>query len=275
MATSVRLAVFNLLLVLLARPAWAEPASNTPAPPAAAFPVDPAPQATPPAAEPPSPAPVPEAPPPPPGAVAPSPFAVAAAPVAPPAPSPVAPPPSPAEVPPDDVPPRREPRYDDYRLQLVASDAIALGLAITGASWDQGPREELGYAAFGVYALGAPMVHAANGHALRGLASAGMRLGFPLGGTVVGVLAALPVCAAVDSNSDWGCLGPMAVFGALGLVAGGLTAVIIDDGFFGKVEIKESASQSALRRGHSVRAALVPILDPHRKTLGASLVGSF
>jgi len=244
----------------LAGPTWAQSPSNSPAPPAASFPVDPAPQAAPPVAEPPSAAPLPAAPPPPPQAL-PSP-----PPEAPPAP----PPPEPSSSD-DDEPPRHEPRYDDYRLQLVASDALWLGLAITAGTWDTGPSEYLALTALGVYAFGAPVVHIAHGQPMRSLASLGARVGLPFAGIFVGAVAAAPFCAATSVE----CINVMAVFGALGFIGGGVTAMIIDDGFLGKVKLDEPAPEPALRRGHSLRAGLVPLVDPIRKTYGASLVGTF
>jgi len=261
MANSHRSAVFILQLLLLAGPTWAQSPSNTAAPSVASFPVDPAPEAVPPAAPPPLSPSLPAPPPPPLDARSSS--------------TPEAPlPPPPSAVAPVDAKPaepvRSEPRYDDYRPQLILSDSLALGLAVSAGVW-QGASSHLALASLGVYALGAPVIHIAHGQPARSLASLGARVGLPFVGAFAGILSAAPFCAGTSED----CLTLVAVFGALGFVGGGVAALIIDDGFLGKVKLDEPASEPALRGGHSIRAALVPLVDPHRKTFGASLVGSF
>lgn len=95
-----------------------------------------------------------------------------------------------------------QPRYLDYRYRLVIADATALGLIISaaGAPGDSAPTA-LALAGLGMYVLGAPAVHVANGQPLRGLASLGARVGFPVAGFAVGLVSRRP--CAPETRATW------------------------------------------------------------------------
>jgi hypothetical protein len=206
-----------------------------------------------------------------------------------PSPAPTAPAPGPLPLPPLPLPPipastkprapappvtakPPEPQYLDYRLQLVVSDAAAVGLVV-GAFLVPGEEAPgiLGLASLGTYLLVPPVIHAVNGQPMRGLGSLGARVGFPIVGVGVGLIAAAPLCSG--DGDDWGCLGAVVGLGGLGLILGGVGAMVLDDAVLGKVELPRSEAKSASR--HRPRVAVLPLADPKRKSLGLSVAGVF
>jgi hypothetical protein len=183
-------------------------------------------------------------------------------------------------------PPSEEKRYLDYRLHLVGADTLAAGLLVSAALLEDGAADKVAFSGLAVYVLGGPTVHLAHGQWKRSLASLGMRVGFPLAGALPG-LALYAGCDRsppdpnfTDETNDV-CPIVGAGLAALGAIAGGLTALIIDDSSLGKVPL-DDASTAAPATGGSNRAesgafsaALVPMLDQRRKTLGLSLIGAF
>jgi hypothetical protein len=117
-----------------------------------------------------------------------------------------------------------------YGWQNLGTDALALGLV--GLAVSDGTSEHqsnvLALGAAGVYLLGSPLVHAANGNGARGLNSFLLRAGLPLGSALVayGVTAAIDDCSSEDD--DWCELGPV-MFGAFGAAVGAGVAVLVDD----------------------------------------------
>jgi hypothetical protein len=168
--------------------------------------------------------------------------------------------------------PPHQPQYLDYRYQLVVSDAAALSLVVA-AFWvpGEGAPTALALSSLATYALVPPLIHAAHGQPVRALGSFGARVGFPLAGFGLGLVAAAPVCA--EDDGGWGCLGALVVFGGLGIGLGGIGAIVLDDAVLGKVELPRPESGSASRS--SFRVSVLPLADPKRKSLGLSLAGIF
>jgi hypothetical protein len=122
-----------------------------------------------------------------------------------------------------------------YGWQTLLSDAGAIGLwslaAVVdeaqygSASWRsyQAWSTALTASGFAVYALGAPAIHLAHGHPDKVADSLVMRVGLPLGGALVGVLAGAAACGRSDDEVP--C--PL-VTGVLGFVAGGVAAMVLD-----------------------------------------------
>ena len=183
-------------------------------------------------------------------------------------------------------PPSEEKRYLDYRLHLVGSDALAAGLLVTAALLDDGAAEKLAFASLTVYVLGGPTVHLAHGQWQRSLASLGMRAGFPLVGSLPG-LALYAGCDRSPPDPNFTdetnsiCPAISAGIAVIGAIAGGLTALIIDDASLGKVLLHEPSTPARTKSGSNRTelgaswAALVPMVDTRRKTLGVSLFAVF
>ena len=122
-----------------------------------------------------------------------------------------------------------------YGWQTLLSDAGAIGLWSLAAvvddaqygspSWRtyQAWSTALTASGFAVYAVGAPAIHLAHGHADKAAESLVMRVGLPFGGALVGVLAGASACGR--SYDEVPC--PL-VLGVLGFVAGGVAAMIVD-----------------------------------------------
>jgi hypothetical protein len=161
-------------------------------------------------------------------------------------------------------PPTAEPEYLDYRLSLAASDLVGFGLLIAAVPAENG---WMALGGLGVYALGAPIIHVANGQPARGAASLGLRLLLPIPGAVVG--GALGARGNCGGDDGFGCLGGVVGGGLLGAFAGGVSAALIDDLVLGKVALPPQEN-----RVHAT-AMVAPYVDTSRGSYGLTLSGTF
>ena len=166
-----------------------------------------------------------------------------------------------------------EKQYLDYRPTLIFADAAALGLFATAIALREGPGTEIAYAGAAVYVLGAPTVYLAHGQPPRSLVSLAMRVGLPKAGLAAGLVVGLIVCSNT-TNHGLGCLAYAVPYAAVGFVGGGVAAMVVDDGFLGKVPIEDRAS-SGRKASSTGIASIVPVVDPRRNALGLSVVGAF
>jgi hypothetical protein len=172
---------------------------------------------------------------------------------------------------PEEPPPTYEPEYLDYRYQLLASDVVSLGLY---ASFVAVPERYpvLALSSLGTYLLVPPILHIANGQPARGGASLGMRVGLPIVGAPIGLIGGGVISVITPDKGDaqaWLVLGIVG-----GVFLGGIAAMIVDDGFLGKVELpRDKGARSMTRPSYSV--GVLPFADPRRKAAGMSLAGTF
>ncbi len=177
-------------------------------------------------------------------------------------------PPATADEPREAPPPPVPPRYLDYRPHLLGLDLASLGLVAAAIAVNGKGSEALAWSSLGLYAFGAPLVHVAYEKPVRALASLGMRLGFPVAGGALGLLLAAPSCNSSTDDEGWRCVGAVIGLGGLGVVAGGLTAIIIDDAFLGKVELPPVAERR-------LSLTMAPLLDARARSVGLSVAGAF
>jgi len=143
-----------------------------------------------------------------------------------------------------------------YRWQLVAADAAAVG-SLALALRDGNRGNDWGTLGLATYALGPPIVHAANGHGGRALGSLTLRVGLPLIGGLVGAsLDAPPSCAPNVQGNDSFCDGSFPGNGlAKGLALGAVAAMALDTWLLARPERRPargwSPNASALRGGAS------------------------
>jgi hypothetical protein len=142
-----------------------------------------------------------------------------------------------------------------YRWQMLALDTVAIGSLAMAVKDDS---ENWGMFGLGAYALGAPIIHAGNGHGGRALGSLGLRIGVPLIAGFVGMqIGARDPCGAPMPGITALCDGtsPDARF-AKGLVVGGLLAMALDTWLIARPETKVrrgwSPTASATRNGGAV-----------------------
>ena len=147
-----------------------------------------------------------------------------------------------------------------YRWQVIATDVAAAGALAYSLSHD---HDESGMAGFAAYGLGAPIVHAANGHGLRAIASLGLRAGIPL---VAGLAGARLddrgiYCASADGIGG-DCKGITTTERAgfyEGLVVGAVVAMVVDCAFVAQPETRVrsgwSPTAGALRGGGTIGVA--------------------
>jgi hypothetical protein len=163
-----------------------------------------------------------------------------------------------------------EPEYDDYRLSLLGSDAAALSLVVLGTLVydDNEPIGNFGlFGGVATYALGGPIVHFTHEQPGRALGSFALRVGLP----GAGVLIIAGLASSCQGGGDGWCEVGAVVVGGTVLLGGFVTAIIVDDGFLGRVP-KAPKNET---RASSFQAGLAPLIDPKRRSVGLSLVGGF
>jgi hypothetical protein len=106
------------------------------------------------------------------------------------------------------------------------------------------------------YLFGAPIVHAAHGHAGKPFASLALRVGMPIAGAFLGCAAA----AGSGNSGGYACLGGA----ALGLLVGAGGAIAID----ASVIAREDASERSAKRTPSVGVMPSIALTPQRARIG-------
>jgi hypothetical protein len=123
-----------------------------------------------------------------------------------------------------------------YGWQTMLTDGGAIGLfllsaAVQDAKYGSGSGESYEVGAnvlvasgFAAYLFGGPAVHLAHGDGRKALGSFALRAALPIAGTLAGLAIGSAVCGPHDSEII-PC--PIAV-GALGLLAGGVAAPIVD-----------------------------------------------
>ena len=165
-----------------------------------------------------------------------------------------------------------EPEYDDYRLSLLGSDAAALSLVVVGALVSE-DNETLGniglVGGVATYALGGPILHLTHEQPGRAMGSFALRVGLP----GVGILLFAGMAASCDEGDAEGyCVLAAAVFGGMIMIGGVVTAMIVDDGFLGRVPKAQPKKDTG---ASSFQAGLAPFIDPKKRSVGLSLVGAF
>jgi len=113
-------------------------------------------------------------------------------------------------------------RWYGWETLVVDAGGISAFLAAVGSS-NRGMSTGLVELGLATYVLGAPIVHAAEGHPREAGLSVGLRLGAPLVGGLSGFLLGGALCAKDDG--DVPC---PALTAALGILAGGVAAIAVD-----------------------------------------------
>jgi hypothetical protein len=109
-----------------------------------------------------------------------------------------------------------------YGWQILASDAASLLVATVGTRAEGSASH---YSAFGGllgYAAAPPLIHLLHDQGQRALGSVGMRLGFPVAGAAIGVVAS---SGCVGDDEEDLC---QVSWGALGFLIGTLSAIALD-----------------------------------------------
>src|SRR6185436_9631485 len=144
-----------------------------------------------------------------------------------------------------------KPQTTWYGRQTLIADGAAAGLlGLTILSSDGNAANVLGTLSFGTYLLGGPIVHWSHGHGWTGFGSLAARVGFPLGGALVGVLIGAAACG---SSEDEFIPCPVA-FGAVGLLGGMVAAPVVDATIIAREPVTRPA-------GPPLQALLVPSGD--------------
>jgi hypothetical protein len=134
-----------------------------------------------------------------------------------------------------------------YGWQTLLADGAALSLVVGGASLQSNKTAQTGGGLLAVggaltYVLGGPIIHVVNERALTGLASLGLRVGVPVGGTLLGAIGGSAVCR--DSSGNWICA---LVGGVIGFSVGILGAVIVDASVLARKPVAPAKEQQSVR----------------------------
>lgn len=150
--------------------------------------------------------------------------------------------------------------YGWQTLTADAGSATLMGVSFAVSETTRGSSTDpaaLFVGSLGAYALGAPLVHLANGEAVRAAASLGLRVGVP-------TLGFLAIAAAADCHSPWCKLESAAIGGLVGMLAvSAVDAAVI-------AHRLQRATPATQARGFS----LAPHIDPTSGTYGVSVVTS-
>jgi hypothetical protein len=154
-----------------------------------------------------------------------------------------------------------------YGWQIILIDGASLVVLLAG----QGQSLPSGLAGIG-YVAGGPTVHFAHGHVGKGFGSAGLRLGLPFAGALLG----LAIGAGQSCN---GCeLTPALEDFAIGLLLGLVAAPVIDVAWLAYDEEPPHKAKDALLSAPSLRiqpAASLPRDAAGRFAPTLGLTGSF
>jgi hypothetical protein len=134
-----------------------------------------------------------------------------------------------------------EPGLESYRGQVLAADGIAVGLMLVAIDKESDGNDGEAFAklSLGTYLFGAPLVHLTKNRAGRALASAAMRIGFPiLGGMLGDSMKPKQVCY------DYCNEGPSDEL-VLGVLAGVVAASAVDAIYLAKGDPPKPAAQPA------------------------------
>ena len=151
-----------------------------------------------------------------------------------------------------------KPRRVWYGWQTLATDGAALALALAAGDTDDRHSTPLALASLGTYALGGPIVHAANGSAGRMGLSLALRVGAPM---LLGAGGYYVFSAGADSRS-WA----PAIAGVLGGMIGIAGAVAVDASVLARKEAPP-AEAASLR--------ITPSVAPTRGGATVGAVGTF
>ena len=156
-----------------------------------------------------------------------------------------------------------------YGAPIVVTDLAALGVFIGGMTVaDRGSHVGSGLMilGFGTYLLGGPIVHFSEHKLGNGFASLGVRLGAPLGGALVGAIVGGVIGSGRTCGANETCgLGGLAVGGVLGLLGGGLAAMVVDDAAFAY----KATTPKALA------LTVTPMYQPATRQTGLALRGTW
>lgn len=146
---------------------------------------------------------------------------------------------SPYPAPPSGPVTEQPPGLRSYRGLTIGADFAAVGMFFYGISED---NEAVLKASIGTYVLASPIIHVAKGRVGSGLASLGMRLGFPLLGIYIGdALHTTPKCANdyYDDCYDEDINGEA----VLGAILGIGTAMVVDSVYLARGDKPKAAPQ--------------------------------
>jgi hypothetical protein len=156
-----------------------------------------------------------------------------------------------------------------YGAPIVVTDIAALGLFFGGmTAADHGSNVGTGLmlAGVSVYLLGGPIVHISRHESGKGIASLGLRLVAPLAGAFAGAIVGGVIGSQRSCGTNETCgLGGLAVGGALGLVSGGLVAMVVDDAAFAY----------RLTTPKALALTVTPVYQPATRQTGLALRGTW
>jgi hypothetical protein len=156
-----------------------------------------------------------------------------------------------------------------YGMPIVVTDIAALGIFVAGmVAADHGSDIGSGIMLVGVgaYVLGGPIVHLTEHNVGKGFASLGLRVGAPLAGALTGAIVGGGIGSRKKCGGNDTCaLGYLAEGGVLGLIAGGLVAMLIDDAGF--------AYKSTTAK--NLALSVTPVYQPAIRQTGLALRGTW
>ncbi len=150
---------------------------------------------------------------------------------------------------------------DWYGWQIIAADATAISLVLIGAGEEGDAGPVLVAAGFGVFLLGAPFLHVANGEEENSAGSVALRMGAPVSGFLLGGF----IGAGSGGDND---LGAALTGLVIGFTAGVATAMTVDAAFIAKKDAKMEHPEAA-------KVSVAPSVAVTPKGAFTGLAGTF
>jgi len=153
-------------------------------------------------------------------------------------------------------------RWYGWQTLLTDAGAITLTIALTANADERDDAAVIGAFVIGasVFALGSPIVHGAHDHWGKAGVSLALRLGLSLIGAAIGAGIGADSCSQYVYDHEGCAIG----YGALGLIAGATTAVIVDAAVLARELVPAPARDHAMF-----------LFTPMRSGGGLTVVGRF
>ena len=165
-----------------------------------------------------------------------------------------------------------------YGAPMLVLDFLSTTAVVGGILSNDGraavPLATLGSA---VYLAGGPVVHATEGRGFAALGSLGLRIGGPLALMGTGLLISVPMVNSCKGGGDEDGLCGLAyvVLGGIGLIAGAVTAAIVDDTALAwKYGSPEKKPQTAGLRIEALTPVMGMVLDERQHRVPTFGVGA-
>ena len=168
----------------------------------------------------------------------------------------------------EDAPARADAK-EWYGAPMVVADVASVALIVGGlVAEDHRSKAAPGLllVGAGAYLIGGPIVHVVQHRTRTGVASLALRGAAPLGGGLAGAIVGAAIGSRMNCGDNDNCaIGGLAIGFAVGVAAGGITAMVVDDVSLARREASHGAPW----------LAVTPTYQPANHQTGLALLGTW